>query len=326
MYHCKHCQAALVCQHVPPNRIYQCPACGYPNTFGDYGGRAGLSKFARKSLVYAGGAVILLLAALALVLMELPWPAGLAGPPSLVLGMLAAYFSVRAFLLSRYQPFSTRSKYEAIFGGIGGGCLGVIIGGTITVAVIVSATVQWFSAETRERSLVTQALDATAKFELPDSIDFVPAVASKTPVRKRIELWDHKSFNSSRNRLYLMWANSVYTTQWGSAEQNRNGIRERSIRMITGNLAHKQAEITESEDLQWVINGEPQKITKAIWQASEDEEDEVEGIEFVTYQCLFDANHNTYCITFWSQLPDPTVSESEIKAIFESFEPVGSGW
>ena len=323
---CNHCQAELVCEHVPSNRIYQCPVCGCPNTIGESEGKAGLSKYARKSLFYALGAILLFAAAIVLLFLRQPLPAGFAGPPMFILGIVATYFALRSFLLARYQPYSTRSKFEAISGAVGGGCLGIFVGGIVSLSLIVSLIAMWFTVETRDQKLVSQALELTARFDLPESIEFVPSVARKTAVRKRIELWDNKNFGACRNRLYLMWTNSVYTTQWGSAETNRKGIRERSIEMITGAQAYRKTEPVKTEQLKWAVHGEMQDITKVTWNAKETKDQMPEDIQYVTYQCLFDANHNTYCITFLSMLPDATVSEAEIRAVFESFEPVGRGW
>ena len=326
MNSCKHCQAEMVCEHVPANRTYLCPSCSCPNTFGTSEGATSLNMLSRRSLLWALVVVAVIAVAIGLLFLKLPTIAGFAGPVAFLVGAIAIYYGVRAFLGSRYQPFSTRSKYEASAGILGGSCLGITIGSIVTMSLCAYLVGQWFRVETSDLEMAARAWEATAEVEFPDSVELAPYLASKTITQKRIEFWDDKSFSDSRNRFYLLWINSFFTSQYGSREQSRQNLRDDSFRLISGQQTRGDAKKLSTEPLEWLIQGESREVSKIHWRGRTPKDESKEPGEFTTYQCLFDANNNTYCLTFLCILPDPNVSEAEIQKAFESFKPIGTGW
>ena len=326
MYQCKHCQAELVCAHVPVNRSYQCPSCSCPNTFGTTEAATSLNEISRRSLLFAAAVVALFAVAISLLFLRLPTIAAFSGPAAFLLGSIAIYFGVQALLRSRYQPIGNRPKYEAYTGILGGGCLGILVGGTVTASLSIAMFAQWYSMETSDLEVVASAWEATAKVDFPESVELIPYLAKKTPIQKRIEFWDDKSFPESRNRFYLLWLNSTFTTQLGSSEIHRDNLRRDSFQFISGNQTRGDAEELSKEPLEWLIQDETREVSKIHWRGKTPVDEDKDAMEFITYQCLFDANHNTYCLTFLCKLPDPNVAEAEIQATFESFEPIGTGW
>ncbi len=235
------------------------------------------------------------------------------------LGILAMYFGVKAFLRSRYQPISTGSKWAAIGGVFSGGCFGLVIGSVVSIFFFASLVVLWLSVDTYEREQVELAMSRIGSVTFPNSTDWYPARALTSPLENRIEVWDAEQFSASEHRFYMSWMNVMFTSQYGSAEQNRNKMRKSSVRSILGSDYGSVEKKADPAQLDWMICGKKQKISKTIWVDGQTKNGP--NTEFVIYQCLFDTNGKTFCLTFLCNSPELTLAESEVQNIFESFAP-----
>ena len=326
MNQCSHCQSELLCDHVPAKRIYSCANCGCPNLFASEDAEAAVSKLSRKSLLYGLATALLIGLGAIFIYFQLPWQAGSVGPLAVLLGMFAIYFGAQAFLRSRYEVFSKRSKIEAGLGTTSGSCLGLFVGGIATTILAGGLIISLFSEETKDAVRVAEAMKQTANVDLPTSVDWTPAYASKSPFERRIEFWDNDVFRESHNRFYLVWSNIVYTTAPGSIDQNRNRLRDRGVETISGRQANRQAEEMDTKELEWTVLGKPTTVLRTQFKGQIKRGDETIDLNFLIYQCLVDDEHNTYCLNFLTKLPGSRIRESEIESAFNSFAPVGIGW
>ena len=325
---CKNCDTNLCAIEVPQNVQIRCSKCGYITFMEGNADDFVQLKNAWRSLWLGLASIILIF----------------------LTGIPAVYFGIKALLKMRYQKVTSATKFAAIAGVVIGGIWGVLIGGAIALTVGFGLVVAYLGGSTtiNDPTLAIEKFNQIAKFEIPKESNLNVRLAAISLIkRSHIEFWDDEKFTNSRNRLYFSYCNVFFTSQLGSRTSSRNNMRNGAADRILGNW-DDQLEKGDESKVDWMIHGESREVTKTRYfgtikvknESDADSEkgeegiekqnkDETEGenviteeIDLMVYQCLFDAEPNTVCITFMVEIPNDQIPESKIQAIFESYQPV----
>ena len=248
---------------------------------------------------------------------------------SLILGMASIVFGlftgIPAILLGlkrtrkRTSPFrQNRDYYLAIFGIFTGGVFGLVSGCCVFTVVGVIVLVRTTSTSTFDPQQIRSDLAAIADVELPNAL--APQISRKI-VGIRIIGYSTRVRKALGNDKFRVITPETAELEFGffpiQSSINEVSFIEGKKTDTLGNSG--EIKVDDTQEIEWSIAGESRKVT-LILGSNKDEK------KFRKYLAIF--THGGAVYTLYAGTLDeensekrPTLTETQIKAIFESFQP-----
>ncbi len=285
---CTHCASEMVLTKSEPNATIRCSKCGFLT--------APLDK---KSVEKDRGA----------------WWSLWLGLSSIVLlfltGIPAVYLGVRSLLRMRHYNPRPGDRRAAIAGTSLGSFFGIIIGSVVGFLLFVVVLTLTTLEQTKDPAEIKQILSNFATIETPDSL---LAYRGRVILNSQQEVifQDHQKQRDATIRLEIGYLKPMFGA-------NTNQLRTSQIGLDFG--VDLEPEGTADEKLKWRMCGEDVTVTRT---RLVEEKPDTNGVirKITRYYGMTTNKSGTYGLVVLLREPNNSLSEEDVRKIFESLLPV----